>query len=275
MTTNTQQTQQNMNEEGILLAQVVQIIQSAGQRLKERYSAGARPRNAENLVAALDANDAASLDILRDALSAARPGAQWAEDEVEGGMLPAGEWWIVDPVEGNINHIHGMEDWSVTATLVRDNIPVLTAIYLPLSGQTYTAIRGHGAWLNGSRLHASVKTALNTALVATGQAKPGEGKETYRRIGQSVTAMLEAALVVRVSVPATSQLLHVAAGSMDAFWQFSNVRSGLVAGALLAAEAGAIVTDTHGRPWTLASDNFLASAPAVHADAVAVLCTIV
>ncbi len=78
--------------------------------------------------------------------------------------------------------------------------------------------------------------------------------------------------MVRVSVPATLQLIHVAAGRMEAFWQHSDVRSGLVSGALLVAEAGGVVTDTHGAPWTPAHSDFLAAAPGVHqavADALA------
>jgi len=188
-------------------------------------------------VAAIDANDAASLGLLRDALAQARPGAGWAEDEEGGGALPAGEWWVTDPVEGNVNHIHGMPDWGVTATLVRDNAPVLAVVTVPPTGDTYTAVRGGGAYLDGARLRASAKTDLGVALVATGQATPGEDSDTHRRIDQSVATMLENALVVRVSVPATLQLIHVAAGRMDAFWQYSRVRSGLLAGALLAVLA--------------------------------------
>ena len=86
--------------------------------------------------------------------------------------------------------------------------------------------------------------------------------------------MLEAALVVRVSVPSTLQLIHVASGSQDAFWQYSQVRSGLCAGALLVAEAGGSVTDLHGAPWTPGSDAFLASAPGLADASAAVLSAI-
>jgi myo-inositol-1(or 4)-monophosphatase len=258
-----------------LLSAAVAAVQSAGSHLTERFSTDAPSfRNLSDIVKAIDANDEASLAFLREPLLAARPGSQWAEDELEGGELPPGEWWITDPVEGNINHIHGMADWCVTATMVRDNVPVLTAIHLPLTGNTYTAVRGHGAWLDGVRLHPSKKTDLNAALVGTGQAMPGESADTFRRIGHSVTAMLEAGLVLRVSVPATLQLIHVAAGRMDVFWQYSQVRSGLVAGALLVEEAGGAISDTHGRPWNLASEDFLAAAPSLHSAAVIVLSTI-
>ncbi|OEZ55438.1 inositol monophosphatase [Duganella sp. HH105] len=83
--------------------------------------------------------------------------------------------------------------------------------------------------------------------------------------------MLAAALVVRVSVPATLQLIQVAAGRQDLFWQYSQVRSGLVAGALLVAEAGGSVSGLDGTPWNLRSAGLLAGGPALATAAVAVL----
>jgi myo-inositol-1(or 4)-monophosphatase len=250
-----------------LVPTVTAIVHAAAMHMKDQFSPNARPATLDTLVAAIHANDAMSLAVLRDALLGALPGSGFVDDELEAGALPPGDWWVVDPVEGNINHIHGMLEWCVTATLVRDGAPVLTVVDLPMTGNTYSAVRGGGAYLDGARLRPSVKTELRAALVGTGQAKPGEEHDTYRRIGESVTAMLEAALVVRVSVPATLQLIQVAAGRMDAFWQFSQVRSGLVAGALLVEESGGVVTDTHGQPWTLDSADFLAAAPGIHAAA--------
>ncbi|XXX37995.1 inositol monophosphatase family protein [Sorangium sp. So ce117] len=261
-------------EDELLLPAVVAALSAAGERLVGRFSTEPRPRSREDIFAALGANDAVSLEALREPLSRARPEARWVEDELECGPLPPGEWWVTDTVEGNINHVHGMADWCVTATLVRDNEPVLTAVHLPLTGDTYTARKGAGAYLGTRRIRASAKTELGAAFVGTGQAKPGEDEETYRRIGMSVTAMLGSALVLRVSVPATLQLVQVAAGRMDVFWQYSQIRSGLVAGALLVAEAGGTVTDTRGERWSLASEDFLAAAPGLHAGAVGVLSTI-
>lgn len=258
-----------------LMRATIDAVQAAGNHMKDIFSPNARLGDLQELVKAIHANDAESLGVMQEALLAARPQARWAEDELESGELPPGEWWVTDPVEGNINHIHGMTDWCVTATLVKDNQPELTVVYLPLTGNTYTATRGGGAYLDGVQLEPSRKKELNAALVGTGQAKPGEDAATYRRIGESVTAMLGSALVARVSVPATLQLIHVAAGRMDVFWQFSQVRSGLVAGALLVSEAGGTVTDTHGRPWHLASHDFLAAAPALHEASVNVLSKIV
>ncbi|WP_433926645.1 inositol monophosphatase [Sorangium cellulosum] len=261
-------------EDESLLPLVVAALTAAGERLVDRFSTEPRLESREEVFAALAASDAVSLEALREPLSRARPGAGWVEDELGCGPLPPGEWWVTDTVEGNINHVHGMMDWCVTATLVRDDEPVLTAVHLPLSGDTYTALKGAGAYLGNRRLRASAKAKLDAAFVGTSQAKPDEDTETYRRIGQSVTAMLGSALVLRVSVPATLQLIQVAAGRMDVFWQYSQIRSGLVAGALLVAEAGGAVTDTRGNRWTLASDDFLAAAPQLHAGAIDVLSTV-
>lgn len=148
---------------------------------------------------------------------------------------------------------------------------MLTAAVLPLAGETYTAVGGGGAWVNGRPLSVSHKTELSVAIVGTGQARPGEDSETRACIGRSVTAMLASALLVRMSVPATIELINVASGRTDGFWQHSQVRAGQVAGALLVAEAGGIVTDSRGQHWTFASEDFLASAPGIHAAVVACL----
>lgn len=257
-----------------LLTRVTDAVTEAGKRLADRFSLIPDLRDRDTIWAALRANDAVSEKVLRPALAAALPGAGWVEDEGGEGALPPGEWWVTDPVEGNINHAHGNADWCVSATLIRDNVPVLTAVHLPLAHETYTAVRGSSAYLNGVPLRPSSKRDLGAALVATCQAVPGEDTETLRRIEQSVGVMLDQALLVRVLVPATLQLVQLAAGRVDLFWQHSRVRSGLVAGALLVEEAGGVVTDLKGKPWTVESRDFLASAPNLHAPAIAALSTI-
>ena len=257
-----------------LLPAVVAAVQHAGEVMVDRFPRRPEFRTRADVVSAIYAYDDASLAVLKPQLTQLYPSAGWVEDELEGGLLPPGEWWVVDPVEGNVNHAHGLTDWGVTATLVRDNVPVLTAVHLPLPGDTYTAVLGGGSRVNGRPLAPSEKTELAGALVGTGQAAPGESAEVFDRIGASVTAMLKNSMVIRVSVPATLQLIQLAAGRMEAFWQFSQVRSGLLAGALIVSEAGGVVSDTRGRPWHLDSPDFLATTRALHPAAVDVLSAI-
>lgn len=254
-----------------LLAQTANAVRAAGSALRERFGDIVRYQTREDLMRALAVNDDAVLGVLRPRLGSLRPQARWVEDELTGGALPAGEWWVVDPAEGNINHLHGLPEWAITATLVRENHAVLTAVHLPLTGQTYTALAGGGAHLDGRPLHVSETASLGLSLVATSQARPDEDEAIVRRIGSSITEMLLAALVVRTSVPATLHLLNVAAGRIDAFWQFAGARADLLPGALLVAEAGGRISDAEGRAWTPQSESFLAAAPGVHDQAVATL----
>jgi myo-inositol-1(or 4)-monophosphatase len=262
------------DQDRALLPGMIEAVRSAGAHMLTRYPEVPGYRTRDDVVSAIYANDEASLEHLKPGLTRVRPDARWVEDELESGPLEEGEWWVTDPVEGNINHCHGISDWAITATLVRDNSPTVTTVYLPLTDQLYAAVRGGGATLDGRRLRTSTKTELSGAMVGTGQARPGESTETFERIGLSMTAMLKQALVVRASVPATLLLAHVAAGRMEAFWQFSQVRSGLLSGALLVSEAGGIVSDVAGKPWNLDSPNFLAATPALHPAAVEILSSI-
>ncbi|MFF9158648.1 inositol monophosphatase family protein [Streptomyces longwoodensis] len=254
-----------------LLDGTVTAVQEAGTALRERFGEVVRYGTREELMRALAANDDTALDILRPRLTRLRPDARWVEDELDGGALPPGEWWVVDPAEGNVNHLHGLPEWAVTATLVRDNQPVLTAVHLPLTGETYTAVRGAGAHLDGRPLGVAPTADLGLAIVATSQARPDEDEDVVRRVGSSITAMLHDALVVRTAVPATLHLVNVAAGRIDAFWQFAGARADLLPGALLVTEAGGRVSDAEGRPWTPQSEGFLAAAPGVHTQAAATL----
>jgi myo-inositol-1(or 4)-monophosphatase len=246
-------------------------VRATGLALDERFGEVIPYASREDLMRALAVNDDAVLDILRPRLTRLRPQAGWVEDELDGGALPPGEWWVVDPAEGNVNQLHALPDWAVTATLVRENKPVLTVVHLPLTGETYTALAGGGAYLDGRPVHVSGTADLGLGIVATSQARPDENDDVVRRIGSSITAMLFDALVVRTSVPATLHLANVAAGRLDAFWQFAGARADLLPGALLVTEAGGRISDAQGRPWSPHSESFLAAAPGVHAEAVATL----
>jgi myo-inositol-1(or 4)-monophosphatase len=184
--------------------------------------------------------------------------------------VPPGEWWVVDAVEGAVNYLHGLPDWAVTVALVSDGQPVLAVVRQPVGDRSYTAVRGAGAQLNGWRLRVSAKSALDAAIAVTGQAEAGQDG-TYRRIGDSVTAMLGHALLVRTFVPSTFPLLLLAAGQHDVFWQYQPVLPGVAAGALLVTEAGGAVSGIDGSPWGPGSPDILAAAPGLHQAAASVL----
>ncbi|MFI5496087.1 inositol monophosphatase family protein [Actinoplanes sp. NPDC051859] len=249
-----------------LIASTTNLVREAGARLLDRYSPCNRVTTRTELFAALRRNDEAVTDLLRPALLAALPGSGWEEDEHATGPIAGGARWVVDPVGGNLNLVHGMTDWNIGVTLVRDGRPDFTVLYVPLSGEMFTATAGGGAFLNDHRTTVSAKTDLAVALTGTGQARPGHAAPLARRVGAAITAMQQHALYVRASVPVGHQLAQLAAGRMDVHWQFENVRSH-IGPVLLVREAGGIVTDLDGKPWDIASSGYVAAAPGVHAAA--------
>jgi myo-inositol-1(or 4)-monophosphatase len=253
-----------------LLSAVANVAAEAGDRLLAVYSPDARPADRDELMKAATRNEEVSAAGMREALHALRPGARWLEEENETGPLPDGEWWVVDNAEGSVNHVHGLPEWGVSITLVADGVPRLGAFRQPVGDLTYTALRGHGSFVNGQRLAVSRKKGLDLAIVGTGQAEAGQA-ETYARIGRSVTALLGRAFLVRATVPSTFPLLLVAGGHADAFWQYEPVLPGIALGILLATEAGGTVSAVDGTPWTPARDTVLVAAPGVHGAMVAAL----
>ncbi|AGL21211.1 inositol monophosphatase [Actinoplanes sp. N902-109] len=229
-----------------------------------------RPMTESELMMALRANDRAVVDVLRPALTAALPGAGFTTDEHAEGPMPDGDWWVIDPVGGNLNAVYGMPDWNIGVSLVRDGRPVLGVVHAPATGELFTATAGGGALRNGVPVQASAKTDLSVALAGTGQAKPSRDPARARRVGTAIAAMLQTVLYVRSSVPVSQQLTHVAAGRLDLHWQFDNLRSH-IAPVLIAQEAGATVTDLDGKPWQITSAGYLAAAPGLHAAALTVL----
>ncbi|MET7682344.1 inositol monophosphatase family protein [Streptomyces sp. NPDC005423] len=270
--TPTPATPSTVTDDAALLPAVAEIAERIGARVLARYSPDARPATRDDIMSVFGPMEEEAAEGVQAALAAIRPQATWlGEDEEEKlqGELPAGEWWISDLVEGAINHLHGLTEWGTTITLVRDNQPVLGVVHQPIGNVTYTAVRGGGAYRDGTRLRASAKTDLKVAMMTTSQ-DGGEDQAQRRHIGKAFAAMLDSALLVRSTIPTTFPLLGVATGQYDAYWQFQPEMSGVGAGVLLATEAGAIATDLHGRPWRSGAD-LLVAAPGVHAAALNVL----
>jgi myo-inositol-1(or 4)-monophosphatase len=260
----------SLTRDSELLPGVNQAVHCAGVRLLALFSPRARPRDRAEMIAAVRRNEQASLTGLREALQALDPSVGWVEEEQETAPLPSGEWWVVDAVEGNVNHVHGLPDWGVSATLIRDGSPTLAVFHQPIHNLTWTAVRGAGAFINGHRLRVSDKTMLNAAIVATGQAEAGQ-QEANHRIASSVERMLQHVLLVRMTVPSTFPMLLVASGQNDVFWQVETALPGIAAGCLMVEEAGGTVTCIDGSPWYPGCSDVLVAASGLHAAAIDVL----
>jgi myo-inositol-1(or 4)-monophosphatase len=217
-----------------------------------------------------DRMDAPAARMLGAAPRRLTPRADWVDEF--GDQLPDGECWFVEPIDGAVQYLQGLSQWSLTATLVRGGLPAVTVLHAPLRGETYSAVAGAGATRNGSPVHPSAKAELGIALVVIGHPPFVTGQPgVAERSGLSLSAVLAAAGAVRNLGPTSWQIAEVGAGRLDGFWQFGRDASNLVGAALVASEAGAIVTDARGEVWTAGSESFVAAAPGLHGPLVEVL----
>ncbi|KLO28410.1 myo-inositol-1-monophosphatase [Mycobacterium haemophilum] len=172
--------------------------------------------------------------------------------------------WVLDPIDGTSNFVHGLPLCAVSLALLHHGEPLIAITRAPLLNRTYHAIKNEGAYLNGEAIAASGTTDLVDAIVSMGDYAVGHeaSARNQRRLG------LTAALVPRVERirmfgAATLDLAFVAEGATDACVIMSNQPWDTAAGTLIAREAGATITDADANPHTHQSSSTIASAPRI------------
>lgn len=192
-------------------------------------------------------------------------------DELEG-ALPDGEVWIIDALDGAVQYLHELPDWCVSLTLVREREPLLAVLHSPTLHETYAARRGGGATSNGVAIAPAHKSELAAAFVTTSY-PPFVGRlpRQVALAARSLGVMLDNVGIVR-NLGATSwQVADVAGGRTDGFWMYGADDVNLMGAALIAREAGALVTDAAGQPWRAGASSILVAAPSLHAPLQALL----
>ncbi|MFC4081305.1 inositol monophosphatase family protein [Amycolatopsis samaneae] len=252
------------------LKPVIELVEALSADLPAHRPA-TPPRDLEELDALFHAVDDPLAARLRAGLAEIRPEAGWADDEFAPGGA-GGEYWVVDALDGAVQFLQGLPQWCVTVSLVRDGEPVLAVLHSPSLRETYAAERGAGAWRDGRPITPSRKTSLDAAVVATSQPPfVTRQREAAARAGRALPEMLGRVVAVRNLGPTSWQLADVASGRLDLFWQYGSDAANLLGAALVAREAGALVTTCAGTPWTSTSDSFLAAPAALHPAAVEIL----
>jgi len=253
-----------------LLDAVVGLVQEVGAAARAlppppRFATLAEMR------AAFETIDAPLQARLRAGLAPLVPGAGWA-DEFESALPARGELWAVDALDGAVQLLHGLPHWCVSVALVRDAEAVLAVLHSPTLGETYAALAGGGATRNGQPIAPAAKRELAAAYVATSHPPfQADKPDAVAAAGRSLSAMLGVAGAVRNLGAQAWQAADVGGGRLDAFWQYGADDVNFVGAALIAREAGAVVSDAAGRPWRAGADSILVAAPSLHAALTAVL----
>ena len=177
--------------------------------------------------------------------------------------------WLVDPLDGSVNYAHGYPLWGVSLALSERGQILLAVTVDPLRDEVFSAQRGSGAWCNGERIQVSDIADMHQALVATGFA--------YKRATVEDNNLAEFGAImprvqgIRRAGSAVLDLAHLASGRLDGYWEMHLQPWDWAAGWLLIEEAGGKVTDMRGAPWSLASNDIVASNGSLHTALLACL----
>jgi myo-inositol-1(or 4)-monophosphatase len=164
--------------------------------------------------------------------------------------------WIIDPLDGTTNFLHGFPQFAVSIALRYRGRLDQAVVYDPISQDLYTASRGGGAQLNGRRIRVTSRKTLEGALLGTGF--PFKRQELLEPFLETFKAMFGDTAGIRRPGSAALDLAYVAAGRLDGFWEFSLKPWDMAAGALLIQEAGGKVGDFAGGDDYLESGNIIA-----------------
>lgn len=179
-------------------------------------------------------------ETIREELMHARPSYGFVGEE---GKEIAGEdptrRWIVDPLDGTTNFLHGLPHWAVSIALEHKGAIIAGVIYDPVKDEMFYAEKGTGAWMNESRIRVSARHRLIESIFATGL--PFAGRADLPETLQDLARLLPACAGVRRFGAASLDLAYVAAGRYDGFWERNLQPWDLAAGLVIAREAGAIV----------------------------------
>jgi myo-inositol-1(or 4)-monophosphatase len=254
-----------------LLNVMIKAAHKAGRALKRDFG------EVEHLQVSLkgpanfvSAADHRAEEILCEELAAARPGYGFLGEE--GGRREGSDrthTWIVDPLDGTSNFLHGIPQFAISIGLEREGAIVAGLVYNPVNDELFTAERGKGAFLNNKRLRVAARQRLADAVVACGL--PHLGRGDLALAIREIAAVQGKVAGLRRFGAASLDLAWVAAGRFDAFWERDLSPWDIAAGLILVREAGGFVTDLDrtDTPWR--SGNVVAGNETMHDELIRLL----
>lgn len=247
-----------------LLNVMVHAVTKAGRTLSRDFG------EVENLQVSVkgpgefvSAADRKAEDTLIAELSKARPGYPFLTEETgEVAGRDKSHRWIIDPLDGTTNFLHGIPIFAISVALERDGELVAGVVFNPVSNELFVAERGQGAFLNDRRLRVAQRAKLDDAVIATGI--PHRGRPHHDEFSLELPYLMKRVAGVRRCGAAALDLAWLAAGRFDGFWERGLAAWDMAAGIILIEEAGGIVSDLDGGRESLAKGSVVAGNPNIH-----------
>lgn len=211
----------------------------------------------------VSAADRKAEETLMKELQKARPEIGFLMEEggtVEGS--DASQRFIIDPLDGTTNFLHGIPQFAVSLALERNGALVAAVVYNPINDELFTAERGQGAFLNDRRIRVAVRQKLNDCVIGTGVTHRGKGD--HEQFGRELRAVQTDVAGIRRMGAASLDLAYVAAGRLDGFWERDLKPWDIAAGILLIREAGGYISDLNGRDDMFKHGHLVAGNETIH-----------
>lgn len=251
------------------LAVARQVVAEASALLRGQHAPGERVEPVQFKTTIRDpvtAWDTRIEDLMRERLGQLSPGVPIVGEErgLDGGPAPSSLRWLIDPIDGTVNFSHGLPLYGITASLEEDGCPVVGVIAAPALGWEVWARRGGGAWgEQGQPLRVSATSDLERAMLATGF--PYDRATSHKNFAEWEHFQIVGGACRRFGA-ASLDLVMVARGWLDGYWEADIEAWDLSAGALLVEEAGGRVTDITGGPFVSDTGRALATNGAIHVE---------
>jgi len=253
-----------MPERSDVLEAMIRAALRAGDSLRSDLSRPdlieVREKSASDFVSSADLRSQA---IIRAALTEAYPGHGLLLEEGDDRVTADAPRFVVDPLDGTTNFLHGIPHFAVSIALEAEGEVVAGVVLDVMKGELFLAERGGGAWLGERRLSVSRERGLGRSIVGTGI--PHRGRGDHPRFLDAIAGIMRDVAGIRRFGAAALDLAYVAAGRMEAFFEIGLAPWDVAAGALLVTEAGGIVSQTGGKAVHLSGDVLASSNDGVHA----------
>ena len=237
-------------------ADAARIIRS---RAADRAHLDVRLKSASDFVSDVDVQ---AEECIRDHLSSFSDAHIMGEELAPGAPPPRGLVFVVDPLDGTTNFLHGYPEYAVSIAAALDGVVVAGVVHNAATDEVFTAVRGAGARRDGERIHVSAVTEPARALIGTGF--PFRTTDVLEQYIPQFLAVAKATSGIRRAGAAALDLCDVACGRFDAFWEPLLSPWDFVAGCLIVQEAGGLATDLAGAPISINRSSVLAGNPAIH-----------
>jgi myo-inositol-1(or 4)-monophosphatase len=215
--------------------------------------------------------DKKSEEMIIERLKSLIPEAGFVAEEGTGTNAGQKYCWVVDPLDGTTNFMHGLPPYAISIGLLEDNEPVAGVVYVVTSNEMFTGWKGGGAWLNGERIKVSDTGRVADSLIATGFPYSDFSRmESYMKC---LSHLWKYSHGIRRLGSAATDIAYVACGRFEIFYEYGLHPWDIAAGTIILREAGGKVSDFSGNERNLTGDSIVASNPHVYPEILEIVST--